>query len=369
MRTALLDVAVAAAVLVASVSPCPAANLFALVNTGEIFASADGGLSWTVRGTLPVGDAVGLMAETTSSRLFLATRSGLIYRSTNAGAEWTAIEPVPASDVVDLAFRADGKLVLLTTTGTVYVSSGVGGFVAAGALQASDFVSLASEADGTFYALTRTGHVYASPDAGANWSLRGSITVSNAVALRARAGELFVLTETGDCHKSADGGSGWNVVGTLNQVYGGGLTFDGEAIVAATREGHVAVSTSGSTWTWVGSVNQLTLSALANDTPGVSGVPESPPVVQIALQPPFPNPRPPYGGSIIVQYTLSRSDQVSLTLLDLQGRIVARRAPEQQTAGPRSIRWDPGLLGAGAYLIRVSTRTGSAAGSKFIQLR
>ena len=43
-------------------APGHASTLFALVDTGELFASDDQGITWTVRSVLPVSDAVGLIA-------------------------------------------------------------------------------------------------------------------------------------------------------------------------------------------------------------------------------------------------------------------------------------------------------------------
>src|SRR5262245_21259217 len=92
------------------VSPAGAHSLYALVDTGELYVSADQGATWDVRSTLPVSDAVGLMAGTTSARLFLVSASGLVYRSLDAGVNWTAIGSVASDDVVDLGIRPDGTL-------------------------------------------------------------------------------------------------------------------------------------------------------------------------------------------------------------------------------------------------------------------
>ena len=47
----------------AAVSPGSASTMFALVDTGELFASDDDGITWTVEAALPVSDAVALQVH------------------------------------------------------------------------------------------------------------------------------------------------------------------------------------------------------------------------------------------------------------------------------------------------------------------
>src|SRR5262245_65748057 len=74
-------------------------TLFGLIDTGELYASVDGGAHWSFRSALPARDAVALAAGTTSAELFLATESGFVHCSVDAGMTWTAVGSVPASDV------------------------------------------------------------------------------------------------------------------------------------------------------------------------------------------------------------------------------------------------------------------------------
>ena len=113
-----LDTISGAALLViaAFTAPAHAATLFGLVNTGEIYASANGGATWTGRAVLPVRDAIALVAGVTSNDLLLATESGSVYRSTDAGTSWIAVGAVPANDVTALV-ASNGRSLLVARSG------------------------------------------------------------------------------------------------------------------------------------------------------------------------------------------------------------------------------------------------------------
>jgi len=142
-RAVLLAAVSIAAIVSTSDHPVGAATLYGLVDTGELFASADKGVTWHVRATLPTSDAIGIASSTDGPNMFLATRSGVVYRSSDDEDTWLAIGTIPAGNVVDIAIRGDGGILLLTATGAVYVSTDGGtNFVAQASLSGSNFVSL-----------------------------------------------------------------------------------------------------------------------------------------------------------------------------------------------------------------------------------
>ena len=344
------------------------ATLLGLIDTGELYSSANGGVTWTGVSTLPVRDAVGLQARSTTSELYLASRSGLIYQSLDGGTSWSGVGTVTASDVEDLLVRSDGALMVITASGSVYRSTDLGvSFTGIAALTGSNFVSLAQRTDTRLYALTRTGEVYESTDLGVNWAAKSAITVANARRIRAFGSVLYVMTETGDIARSADAAASWTVVGTLSQVGMRGLVRYGTTLVAASREGHVASSPDGASWTWQGSINQLALTALATNDPATTGVGEPPPGGAIALGAPRPNPS--RDGAGVFPIRLERDEVVTLELCDLTGRLVARRAPELVPAGSNQIAWNPGVRRAGLYFARLRGASGTAAAQRWVVLR
>jgi photosystem II stability/assembly factor-like uncharacterized protein len=353
-------------------APAHASTLFALVDTGELFASSDHGVTWEVRATLTVSDAVGLVAGESSLQLYLATASGTLYRSADGGHGWAAVGSVSSSDVAAVMVRPDGAVLLLTRTGTAWVSEDQGtSFSALAALTGSNYVSLAVGVTENVYALTETGEVEESTDDGMSWVTKAVIPVPDAVDIQRVDTELYILTGTGLVWRSTDQGATWLPVGTLSQVHMVGLTQDVDRLVAATREGEVATSLDGATWTWVGTVNQLTVTALANDTPTAIGVPDEPPVARgFVLAPPWPNPVRLGSGWVTLLFTLREADEVNVELFGVDGRLIKQRAPERfAESGEHSIRWDLADTGPGIYFLRLLTGQGLEQHTKLTILR
>lgn len=337
--------------------PAPAARLFALTSTGEIFLSVNQGVNWSIQSTIAVHDAVALQARLSGTDLYMASASGSIYHSADSGQNWSAIGSPTASDLVDMTIRGDGDIVLLTATGEVYSSDNLGAtFTPLATLIASNFTSLVGRSDGRLFALTRTGDVHVSTDGGNSWVAMGVITTSEAVRIRSIGTTLHVMTSTGDDYRSTDSGVTWTAVGTLSQVGTAALAVDGGTLVAATREGHVATSPDGTTWTWKGSTNQLTLTALDVDTPAVSAV-GGPTAGPLNLGVPWPNPAR-GGAAISLAFTLSAPEMVTLQFVDAAGRLLAERPPEAYGEGTHTVVWNAGWPCSGVFFVRLETAQG-----------
>jgi photosystem II stability/assembly factor-like uncharacterized protein len=359
--------------LAGGIHPAGGTTLFGLVDTGELFASSDGGATWTVRATLAISDAVGIAAGETSDELFIITRSGLVYRSTDAGVNWAAVGAVTADDVVDMLIRPNGDIFLLSRTGILWQSTDDGvTFTSHSILTASNHVSMTADDSDYIYILTQTGEVAKSIDEGVSWNTVGVVTTSEAVEIRAKDSDLFVLTGSGDIARSTDGCATWTIIGTISQVHMSSLTLDGTDLVAATTEGLIASSADGATWTWVGSINQLTVVSLGNDTPTGTGIgPDRPPsVTTLQLNPPWPNPISGQGGLTSFLFTLPQADAVTIELYNIEGKLVRRRPSEKFTeSGEYIIQWDPGKLASGVYFIRLTTTQGLKAHRKLAVVR
>lgn len=326
-----------------------AETLFGLTDLGELFASTDGGTTWIAHATLPVDDAVSLVAGATVSDLFLASRAGSVHRSSDAGSSWTAVSAVAASDVTALVPHP-GRLLLFTRSGSVFQSTDAGvTFVGTGAIAASDIVSAASLSPWAF-ALTASGAIYRSADDGASWNAIGTLTVSNAVGIAAYAGRLYVLTGTGDLARSEDLGASWSFIAALSQS---GMTalLGATELIAGMGTGEVAGSADGLGWSWRGAIHQMTVRSLATDQPHPTsvGLPERPVALSFAIGP------TPAAGPVHLSFDLGREASVRVTVHDVAGRIVAQPLAEQRlAAGVSTRRWSPELPARGVYLVRVT---------------
>lgn len=346
-----------------------AATLFGVVNTGQVFASADQGASWTVRAVLPVHDAVAIAARQTNAELLVVTRGGSVLRSSDAGVNWVPVGVVTASDVSAMSLRSNGDALLLTETGSLYTSSDQGvNWTAIAVLTAWNFVSLARDGTGDFYALSRAGEVHRSTDNGASWIPVGNITTSDAVAIRSLAGALYVMSSTGDLYKSTDSGASWVPLSTISQVHTVAMSEGGGFLAVTTAEGDVATSPDGMTWQWRGTMNQVHVTALGVDTPQSTGVEEEFPTPRLQLGTPWPNPWR-GGEAVVFTVTLLTEDVAVFELYNATGRVVERRAQEQFAAGTHTIRWDVGDLPGGVYGVQILTASGDRARKKWVLLR
>jgi hypothetical protein len=338
----------AAALAMLLVGDAAAGTLFGLVDTGELYASTDGGVSWSVRATLPVRDEVALMARATSSDLLLATRSGSIYRSLDAGVSWSAVSAIPASDVIALAGHQSTVLLLAATGGVFRSTDGGSSWAGVGSIAASDVVAAAYQGT-AWFALTRTGSVYRSSDDGATWTATSAITASNLVGLASWNSGLWAVNGTGDVWRSLDGGVTFTAVSTLSQIGITGLVAGFGELVACLGTGETAAGGGASSWTWRGAIPQLTVCALASDQPTTTGVETGTPRF-LRLTGPWPNPA---RGEVRIGLELAVPASVDLELLDLGGRAVATLAHhEWRAAGSLERAWRPRGLSAGLYLLR-----------------
>lgn len=353
--------------------PAGAATLFGLVDTGELFASSDNGATWVARAAVPVSDAVAIAAGASEADLCMATRSGLVYRSSDGGLTWAAVGAVAASDVVEMVIRENGDIFLLTEKGTLWRSTDDGAtFTAVATLTASNHVSLTIDIKGgVFYALTRTGEVARSTDDGITWNVVGAVTTSDAVAIRFVKPDLYVLTGAGDVAKSADQGTTWIMVGTISQVHMTGLTTNDTDLVAVTEEGLAAASSDAVNWSFVGSINQLTVTAVGNDTPTGTGIGEAvPPLPAFRVRSLWPNPAPGSDNAVTVLFELGEPGGVALNVYDVAGKRVGKHARRDfDRSGEYTLRWETGNLASGVYFVQLVTEGGLKAYAKLVIVR
>jgi photosystem II stability/assembly factor-like uncharacterized protein len=343
----------AAAVLLALLAPWPASGetIFGLVDTGELYASTNGGSSWSFRAPLPARDAVDLVAGSAAGELYLVTETGALHRSTNGGMTWNLLSLFEA--VVAALLEMAGEFHVFTGTLETFRSTDGGvTFTALGTAPASDVVSAARDLF-TLFVLTRTGVVFKSTDHGVTWSVAGvTPPTSEAVEIRIFRGALYVLTESGELSRSLDRGASWTTVSTISQVGMCGMATTRTELLATTTVGEVAVTPTGLAWTWRGTIGQLTVRTLGTDIPGVIGIEpsEAPPPPSIALAAPWPNPA---HGEVFLALDLERPGTAAIDLYDALGRKWGTPlAEESLPAGRTEIRWSPTGLPRGEYWLR-----------------
>jgi hypothetical protein len=197
----------------------------------------------------------------------------------------------------------------------------------------------------------------------------GVVTTSDAISVRRLGAQLFVLASTGEVYQSIDYGRRWVAVGALSQGSMRALVDLDAQLIAAAKEGEVAASSNGASWSWVGAINQLNVVALGTDAPQVTGVADDQMPPRFAAASPYPNPRV-GGGGATFGFALPAGDLVRLEIYDVQGRLRAARAFEAFSAGGyHAIRWEPTSLDPGTYVVRIVGESGRTARVKWTLIR
>lgn len=345
-------IATAAVLSATDGSTARAETLFALIDTGELFASQDGGDAWAPHATLPVSDAVALGAGL-DARLHVLSESGSVWRSSDGAATWEMAGAVEASDLVGLAFTFGGEQLAASRAGVVWASPNDGvTWSARSVVAAPDIVAL-TRAHGRFALVAASGVMWLSEDDGSTWTVAGAVPASDVVDVVRLGGRFVVISESGLVWASDDDGASWSATGTLSQVHTVGITETASGLAAAIEEGAIAVSSDASSWIWAGTVNQVHVRALATDTPPVSVPGPAGELDAIAVGLPWPNPVSSRTPRVSVPIQLTRRGVVRFAFYDVAGRHVfdARRVVEPgRSALPLALDG----LAPGVYYARVS---------------
>jgi hypothetical protein len=179
-------------------------------------------------------------------------------------------------------------------------------------------------------------------------------------------GALLALTDAGEFLRSNDRGATWQAVGTISQVGMRAVTIGATGFAAVSKQGDVAISADGASWSWGGTVNQVFVVALAPSTPEftTSVPPPAAPIEPVLSLSAWPNP---FRGELSLSIAGgSPSDRTIVGIYDVTGRRVARieavgGAPRQAT-----LSWIPGASPAGVYFVQA--RSGGRIASQSVTL-
>lgn len=202
-------------------------------NLGQVYLSADAGLTWTPSATARNWQAIASSADGTK----LVAVADMIYTSIDSGSTWTARET--ARNWRTVTSSADGmRLVAGVDSGTLYLSSDGGQTWVPGETTDS-WISIASSSDGTVILASSTNYVYVSHDAGLTWEKSDLGRMDLRLACSADGRKKFALSSSWGMLASVDD-HGW-----FQRSSGVGsyiaCSLDGERLVAA---GAATINTS-----------------------------------------------------------------------------------------------------------------------------
>jgi len=141
-------------------------------NGGFIYASTDGGVTWT-QTSAPSAGWQAIASSADGTHLAAAIFFGSIYASTNSGLTWTQTS-APSSAWQAIASSADGTRLAAAATysGGIYTSTNSGLTWTQSSAPSTHWSSIASSADGTRLAAVEDqgGGIYISTNGGLTWS-------------------------------------------------------------------------------------------------------------------------------------------------------------------------------------------------------
>lgn len=293
-----------------------------LDDTGRVYRTADGGLTWTLLSTSPAGEWVSVATSSNGSTIVIVGRQGTnpvvssVYRSTDSGATWTSVGPSTNAVYTDVEMSDDGTVVAFPSNAGVFVSRN---FTAQTPTWAPPTMpswggpepveEIAMSASGAIiYGAKYGSQIHKSLDYGATWILIGlGVNSWEGVATSADGQDvIFITRNTDPTSSNAQGvystntGGSWTQVSNIggnfvaNQAVDVAMSPDGNTVVAASYDGKIMISNdSGSTfadhgpttgpWTRVSvsnSVNNVLRFTIATENQGLrSSMPTPAPVV------------------------------------------------------------------------------------------
>ncbi len=235
-------------------------KLVATVNGGQIYTSANSGVTWTAQASSTNWSSVASSADGTSLVAGVgnnASSVGYIYTSANSGiGSWSPHDS--ARQWVSVASSADGTKLVAAAYGTagsgnpgVYTSTSSGSsWALSKAVQYCS--SVASSADGTkLVATVYGGQIWTSINSGSSWLPYANSLNWTAVASSADGSRLLAAVGGGSLYISYNSGTNWAAVnsGATAEWTGLASSADGSRLVAVDSTGDVYISTdSGVTW-------------------------------------------------------------------------------------------------------------------------
>lgn len=205
-----------------------------------------------------------------SAGLYAVTDAGTVFESSNDGVTWSAKGQIAEPRVVSLSpGLTTGILFALGETGSLYQSTDAGTtWISVGSAGASDFAALAIARGGALLALTQSGDLFRSTDNGTTWVTASTVGASDCVALAVggKAGPvdtLFAITASGDVAISSTGAS-WTSIGTTGHTPAVDLLWIAQTLYAMTDAGEILNSSNnGVTWSAIGTISQVGMGDLA----------------------------------------------------------------------------------------------------------
>lgn len=245
------------------------------------YTSADFGVTWTPRSSLPAANWMAMASSADGTKLVVVGPVGVgatasVYTSVDSGVTWSAQPGAPAMNWNSVASSADGTKLVAVGGGdgqstSIYTSTDSGvNWTAQNGAPIVSWQSVASSADGAKLVAVNYGgsgfaSIYTSADSGATWAAQNgaptSISARSSIVSSADGTNLAVLGPggpQGSVYTSADSGVTWtaqtNAPNTIlnclaSSADGSRLVVGGQSDPARNFASIYTSTDSGVTWT------------------------------------------------------------------------------------------------------------------------
>ncbi len=235
---------------------------------GQIYTSADSGVTWTVRTGAGYGAWMCVACSADGTKLVAGRYGGQLFTSIDSGTNWTA--RATSQNWISVASSADGtKLIAAVEFGQIYTSTDSGATWTARATT-QRWHGVASSSDGTrlVACAMNSGQIYTSVDSGVTWTPRLSSGEWADVASSADGSKLIAANHGGQLFTSTDFGVTW-AGRTGNQLWWAvASSADGIKLAAVLYNSSPVYTSDDAGVTWTPHGSSRTWSGLACSADG-----------------------------------------------------------------------------------------------------
>ena len=360
----------------ADVHALSATTVFAVADGGLLLRTDDGGTTWTQ--TVLLGGALdlqGIAFNPAGTVGLIVTDGGGVLRTTDGGATWTPIATGMTDGRAAISWADDSAVWVAGRESSAAVSTDAGASWTSRPSGSADRTeSIAAVSATTAWVANRSGGLRQTTD-GATWSPQASGTTEDLKDIQmADAQTGYVAASGNTVLKTTNGGATWANVATAG-VSGNGLhVADAETVWVVADAGQIwFTATGGAVWELQPTPTTQAFNRVHFATPSLGwAVGDAGTIVRFDAGPIATDGAPaeaalslavgptPASRAATVWAETARAETVTVLVVDVLGREVARLHHGALGAGRHVFGLATDGLAPGRYLVRASTASGSA---------
>jgi len=304
-------------------------TIFAGAYDAGVFLSTNNGSSWSAADSGLTNDSIGSLAVI-GSNIFVGTVG--VFRTTNNGTSWMAVDSgLPVSTAV-YALAVSGGTMFAGTHDGVFLSANNGtSWTPVNSGLTNILVNCLAVSGGNIFAGTYGG-VFRSPDDGASWTAVNSGLANDTITdLAVSNGNIFAGLWRSGVFLSTNNGTSWTEVNS-------GLPANTTVLYFAASGANI----------FTGTIDKGVWRRPISEMVGVVYPKSQRKVLTFNIHSSsHTNP------DVTIEFSLLRSDQVTIKIYDLSGHEIATLAKKLFGSGSYALRWSTRTIASGCYTVRM----------------